>query len=103
MGDADGMGELLMPPHIETKGYQLIVSIFEARITAPEYDLGSDIDPFIKVEFNNNSISTPHIDNTSNPEFDTNLYLPATFPSTADNIIVSLWDHEIIKSRKISS
>jgi len=94
---------LLLPPQLNPIVYQWSIKIYRGRNMRIDADWFSKIDPFIRVTIGKNSIDTEYRDNTENPEYNTNLYIPSNFPSMIREIKFELMDKETIGEKLLAT
>lgn len=68
-------GDLLLPPHIQTKGQQLKITLARANNLMKMDSMLGSIDPFIIFEIGGQEITTELIKNNNAPIWETNLYV----------------------------
>ncbi|CAD8085861.1 unnamed protein product [Paramecium sonneborni] len=88
-------GELLLPPHIQTKGQQLKITLGRATNLMKMDSMLGSIDPYLLFEIGGQEIQTDLIKNNNAPNWELNLFLPVMTPCQSEYIIMRLFDYDM--------
>lgn len=92
---------LLCPPQLKSIGYQLEINVYKGDIIEPNADYGSEVDPYVKLEFVGAKVQTKALNNQWQPEWNEKLLIPVCLPIAADKIVLSVWDEDHAGDDKI--
>lgn len=93
--DSKTLGEpkLLLPPHLQTKPWQLKISLIKAE-NLVKLDLIGSIDSYVQFEYGGASIKTETIKDNRNPIWGKHVFLPFSEPAVDDWVVIKIFDHD---------
>lgn len=85
---------ILIPPYIIYEESTLLVRIYEGK-EFPNKDVLSKNDTYVEVLFGNNKTRTTTVQNSSNPEWNTEMIFPTIKPCFYDSITIKVKDQDL--------
>ena len=101
--DDESIEKTVISPKIRPKGHIIIAEVFRAEHIISSNITTRNLNPYVRVKYGGIFKETKQLKDTSNPDFNQIIFLPAMLPNHSKNVFVELWDDGLFKDSLVGT